>query len=191
MMIGVMRATIRDYRDDDEQRWLCCRVLGFLDTAYFDDVWRVRPATGLRTSLVAARGDTIVGLCEASPASHGATIDSIVVHPDHRRHGIGSALIAELTHRLKQQEISQLDAWTRDDQDTLAWYQAAGFKQSYRYLHVYATGTAEMAEAATVSPDLLPRAGFFHADTQDPEVEADLRRRFSRVHACHRFVLAL
>lgn len=38
-----------------------------------------------------------------------------------------------------------------------------------------------MNSAVTAYPGLIPRLGFFDADTQDAEVEADLRRRFSRV----------
>ena len=29
---------IREYRSADEASWLRCRLLGFFDTAYFDDV---------------------------------------------------------------------------------------------------------------------------------------------------------
>ncbi len=33
MIVSVMDALIRDYQDADEQSWLRCRVLGFLDTS--------------------------------------------------------------------------------------------------------------------------------------------------------------
>jgi ribosomal protein S18 acetylase RimI-like enzyme len=188
MITSVIGTNVRDYGGSDEASWLRCRVLGFLDTAYFDDVWRVHPESSPGLSLVGALGDEIVGICEASPASHGATIGTVVVHPDHRRTGLGSVLIGELVRRLKQRGVRQLDAWTRDDPGTLSWYQACGFEVDYRYLHVFADGAAEMDSAATVSSRLIPRFGFFHADTQDAAVEADLRQRFSRVHACHRFV---
>lgn len=188
MIHSVIGTQVRDYRDPDEASWLRCRVLGFLDTSYFDDVWRVRPESRSGWSLVGVLDDQVVGICEASPASHGATVDTIVVHPDHRRTGLGSALFNELIRRLKQSEIRQVDAWTRDDLGTLAWYRACGLEVRYRYLHVFAESEAEMASAATVSPGLIPRSGFFHADTQDPAMEADCRQRFSRVHACHRFV---
>ncbi len=138
-------------------------------------------------SLVAIADGELVGLCQASPAPHGATIDT-VVHPDHQRAGIASWLLAELVRRLQGRNSAQLDAWTRDDPGTLAWYRTSGFDLTYRYLHVYASSEAEMNSAVTPYPGLIPRLGFFHADTQDAEVEADLRRRFSRVHACHRFL---
>ena len=188
MIVSVVETLIRDYQDSDEQSWLRCRVLGFLDTAYFDDVWTRCPPASPGLSLVGIAAGEVVGLCQASLAPHGATIDTVVVHPDHRRAGIASSLLAELFHRLGERNVSQLDAWTRDDPNALAWYRAAGFDQTYRYLHVYASGEAEMKRAVTMALGLIPKHGFFHADTQDPEVEADLRYRFSRVHACHRFV---
>jgi hypothetical protein len=33
---------LRAYTDADEQGWLRCRVLGFLDSAFYDDVRRER-----------------------------------------------------------------------------------------------------------------------------------------------------
>ena len=188
MINRVSRPLIRDYVDADEASWLRCRVLGFLGTSYYDDVWPVHPESTGGSSLVAAIDGQIVGICEASPTPHGATIDTVAVHPDRQRTGLGSALIEELIRRLQHGEVRQLDAWTRDDPGTLAWYQACGFEVKYRYLHVFAEGEIEMDTAATVSPGLIPRSGFFHADTQDPLVEAGLRQQFSRVHACHRFV---
>ncbi len=188
MIVSVMDALIRDYQDADEQSWLRCRVLGFLDTSYCDDVWTRHPTTAPGLSLVAITDGELVGLCQASLAPHGATIDTVVVHPDHQRAGIASSLLAELVRRLQGRNLAQLDAWTRDDPGTLAWYRTSGFDLTYRYLHVYASSEAEMNSAVTAYPGLIPRLGFFHADTQDAEVEADLRRRFSRVHACHRFL---
>ena len=56
---------IRPYRDEDEQGWVRCRVLSFLDSAYFDDVRREKeryehPAL----ELVAERDGEIVGLID-------------------------------------------------------------------------------------------------------------------------------
>lgn len=35
----------REYRHDDERGWLRCRVLSFLDTAYFDSVLQTKEDT--------------------------------------------------------------------------------------------------------------------------------------------------
>jgi hypothetical protein len=37
---------IRPYADDDERGWLECRVLAFLDSAYYDAGYCVTPARG-------------------------------------------------------------------------------------------------------------------------------------------------
>lgn len=92
---------IRPYREDDERGWVVCRLLSFLDTAFFDDVRRSKaryehPAI----ELVAERNGEIVGLldaeCEEEPgtvfskssasrdARHGAP------HDASRRHGRSS-----------------------------------------------------------------------------------------------------
>lgn len=31
---------IRNYQENDEKSWIRCRLLAFVDTAYFDDVQR-------------------------------------------------------------------------------------------------------------------------------------------------------
>lgn len=176
----------RDFDVADEQSWLRCRVLGFLDTAYFDDVWPRRPAADI--ALVSVIEGQVVGLCDVSVQGDDATIDTVVVHPDHRRRGIASGLLAELLARLRDEQVASLDAWTREDPGTLDWYAASGFVVAYRYLHVYASGPEGMARAVTSRPGLTVRTGFFHVDTQDPDEEARLRRDFTRVHACHRLV---
>ena len=183
--------TIRDYRSSDEPSWLRCRVLGFLDTAYFDDVWTSRPPVAVDLGLVVDHEGVVVGLCDASVADDIATIDTIAIHPEHRRTGLGSALVATLLNRLRARGVTMLDAWTRDDADTLAWYAAQGFQAWFRYLHVYADTPEEMEAAGSVGGELLPRAGFFHADIAgdgDPQLESRLRTTFKRVHACHRMV---
>ena len=57
--------TIRSYEPADESGWLRCRVLAFLDSAFFDAVERekeryARPAI----ELVAEEGGEIVGLLD-------------------------------------------------------------------------------------------------------------------------------
>lgn len=182
---------IRDYRGSDEGSWLRCRVLGFLDTAYFDDVWVSRPSVEEGLGLVVEHGGAVVGLCDASVVDDIATIDTIAVHPDHRRVGLGAALVDTLVDRLRVRGVTTLDAWTRDDADTLRWYAAQGFEARFRYLHVYAGTPQEMEAAGAAQGELLPRAGFFHADIAgagDLRLESRLRSTFERVHACHRMV---
>src|SRR4026207_1351107 len=67
-----MSIVIRPYVERDEQGWLRCRVLSFLDTAFFDSVEREkeryeRPAI----ELVAEDGREIIGLLDVECDSDG------------------------------------------------------------------------------------------------------------------------
>ena len=97
---------IRPYVDADERGWVECRVLAFLDSAYYDAVDREkehyeRPSV----ELVAEVDGRIVGLidveyeeepatvCEDRPGL-GGMIWHIAVLRDFRRQGIASRLLA-------------------------------------------------------------------------------------------------
>lgn len=56
---------IRAYREDDEKKWLACRVLSFLDTSYHDDVMTKRVKyENDAICLVASEDEKIVGLID-------------------------------------------------------------------------------------------------------------------------------
>ena len=114
---------------------------------------------------------------DASVTGSESTIETIAVHPDYRRLGIAQRLLNEICDRLQRRGATQVDAWTRDDEGTLAWYRSQGFEQKMRYLHVYASDPDEAVSAFGSQLDLMPRAGFFHAwlDHEDA-----LRNQFSR-----------
>jgi ribosomal protein S18 acetylase RimI-like enzyme len=176
---------IRPYHPSDEDQWLRCRALSFLYTPYYDDVKTAktefeRPCV----ELVAVSGGTVVGLVDAELFGDAATIDTIAVHPDHQRQEVGRWLFETLLIRLRAEGARTLDAWTRDQPETLSWYRAMGFTEQDHYLHVHADG-AEAAEA--VSPLVGSSVGkaFLHADLAE---EARLRERFDRVYVCRRFV---
>lgn len=128
---------ISDYQPGDETSWLRCRVLGFLDTSYFDDVVVRKPRH--RVELVAVSDGEVLGVCDVSVAGDAATIETIAVPPDHRRNGIAHRLANTAGDRARDLGATSLDAWTREDPPALAWYRAAGFHHNYRYLHVYAS----------------------------------------------------
>ncbi|MEV8389052.1 MULTISPECIES: GNAT family N-acetyltransferase [unclassified Streptomyces] len=185
-----MTYTIRAYTRADEGSWLRCRVLSFLNTAYYDDVDRAKPAIPVPgLELVAVdRTDTVVGIMDTMVVDTLATIDTVAVHPDHQHRGLGRALLRETRSRIGDVGVTTLDAWTRDDPDTLRWYRAMGFEESDHYLHVFAHAytAADEPDRAVLQPrpGLRLMAAFLHAELAD---EPQLRREFSRVHVCRRF----
>ena len=177
---------VRAYAPDAERGWLRARALAFLSTAYFDDVLTEKPVyDGPAVELVAESAGAVVGLIDLAVSDELATIDSVAVHPDAARKGIGSLLLAEAMRRLPG-TVRSLDAWTRDDEAANRWYLSNGFAERFRYLHVYASGGHEPAAAIVEArAGLAPVAAFFHADISD---EAALRRDFARVHVCRQYV---
>ena len=56
---------IREYKPEDERSWLECRVLSFLDSAYYDDVIQHKESySNPVIDLVAECDDKIVGFIE-------------------------------------------------------------------------------------------------------------------------------
>lgn len=188
-----MSYVIREYTPADETSWLRCRVLSFLGTAYFDDVHQAKPdvvAPGFELVAVGEDG-LVVGIMDVTAQGELATIDTVAVHPDHQRKGIGRALLSEARTRVRALPVVTLDAWTRDDPDTLWWYRAMGFAESAHYLHVYADRYADESEPDRAigerRPGLRPVAVFLHGDLRD---EQAMRQQFTRVHVCRRFCMA-
>jgi ribosomal protein S18 acetylase RimI-like enzyme len=184
---------IRPYAPQDESSWLRCRVLAFLDTCYYDDVWTTRPAAPAIQLVASMPGDSgnghedIAGILDIELDGELATIDTIAVHPDHRREGIADALLGEGLRRLPSR-ISTLDAWTREDAPAHAWYRADGFGESDHYLHVY-KGRDDPADGwEAPQPLWRPVMAFCHADLAD---EDEIRSRFARVYVCRRFSRAV
>lgn len=186
--------SVRHYTPADELSWLRCRVLSFLNTAYYDDVLQVKPPIadpGLELVVVDDEG-TVIALMDTAIENESAIIDTVAVHPDHQRQGLGADLLEQTCTWARQRGATTLNAWTRDDTDTLLWYQAMGFTESEHYLHVYAnryTSPQEPERAITATRSgLHPITAFLHASL---ESEEQIRREFTRVHVCRRFTKPL
>ena len=184
-----MNYTIREYTPADETSWLRCRVLAFLDTSFYDAVVPSKAAIeapGLELVVLDGTG-SVVALMDTGVEGGAATIDTVAVHPDHRRRGLGRQLLARTRAWARAAGATTLDAWTRDDAQTLAWYRSMGFAESDHYLHVYAfhyTDPAEPGRAITEPrPGLRPMLVFGHASLAD---EDQLRGEFARVHVNRR-----
>lgn len=184
---------IRSYTEADEQGWVRCRVLGFLDSAFFDDVRREKEHyAGPAIELVAVADGEVVGLLdlelEPAPgvlyetAARGGVIWHVAVHPDHRRRGIAPALVDRAVHLAREAGLEIVQAWTRDDEWVHTWYEACGFRRRYSYLHVYLNPKEVRSEQVTLRTEgLKPVLAFAHY-TGGPPVEGELRRRFERTH---------
>lgn len=181
---------IRDYQASDEPQWLATRLLAFFGTNYYDDVKRTKTAFASPSiQLVDAIGTEIVGLIDVEIHGDTATIDTIAIRPDHRRTGIGRGLLTEAIRRLPS-SVKQLDAWTREDQESNDWYQAMDFIERYRYLHVYRSDEAGDPRDGFETPTGLsaPIIAMMHAPI---ELESEMRARYERVYVCRQYVLDL
>jgi ribosomal protein S18 acetylase RimI-like enzyme len=181
---------VREYTPSDETSWLRCRVLAFLDTSYYDSVERTKPlipAPGFELIAVDANR-AVAAIMDVAVDGELATIETVAVHPDHQRRGLARALLAEASARAAAASASTLDAWTRDDPETLSWYHAMGFAESDHYLHVYANHytSPDEPKRAVSAPrgGLNPMILLLHAKLAE---EQRMREEFARVHVCRRF----
>lgn len=140
---------IRAYQQHDEEGWLRCRVLSFLQTAYFDNVLQKKEVyDNPSIELVAVKNGIVIGLidieyeleqktvCTALNQT-GGMIWHIAVHPDFQKSGIGAALLKEAVKRVEECGVSYLEAWTRDDEWVKRWYLKMGFIEGAGYYHLY------------------------------------------------------
>lgn len=185
-----MSFEIRDYEDADEQGWLRCRALGFLDSAFYDDVRQEKEHyAGPSVELVAVSDEQIVGLLdlELEPPpdvlwdtdARGGVIWHVAVHPDYRRRGIATALVERALERARDHRLELVQAWTRDDEWVHRWYESCGFRQRYSYLHVYLQPDEARDEVTMRTEGLRPVLAFAHYTGPEPE---QLRARFARTH---------
>jgi ribosomal protein S18 acetylase RimI-like enzyme len=186
------RVTVRSYEDGDERGWVVCRVLSFLDSAFYDDVRQTKehydnPAI----ELVAERDGEIVGLidveCETEPGTVcedrpglGGMIWHLAVHPDHQRRGIATGLVHEAERRARERGLARFEAWTRDDTAARTWYESRGFELIDGYLHVYVEMEDGLRDLFPTTTDgLRPVKVFAHYVGEDRD---RVRQRFARVH---------
>ena len=181
--------TIRAYEPADEVGWLRCRVLAFLDTAFFDAVEREKEHyQHAAIELVADDDGEIVGLLDlevepepgvlAERPGRGGMIWHLAVHPDHQRRGVAGALLEEAERRAREHGLERVEAWTRDDAHVRRWYEAHGFGLIDGYLHVYLERDDLRVLDGNLGELRLVKA-FAHYTGDSPE---EIRQSYARVH---------
>ena len=186
---------IREYRKEDERGWVRCRVLSFLDTAYYDNVLKEKEKyENPSIELVAVIDGQVVGLIdieyevkEGTVCSRGEGLGGMIwhiaVHPDFRRRGIGNKLLLEAEKISTEKGLNRLEAWTRDDKWVNNWYETNGFDKVYSYLHVFIDGGDELNGVMNCEiSKLYPVQTFAHYVGNEQE---KIRERFNRVHDCY------
>lgn len=182
--------TVRAYAPTDEKSWLRCRALSFLGSQYYDDVTPRRrvlddPSIALVVTSPSGCGEVVVGILDVEIDVEAATIDTIATHPDYHGRGVATALLAAALPMLIARDVTELDAWTREDVAANAWYERMGFIEKYRYMHVY-LGDGDDASGCTTPEGLsTPVIGFMHGRIED---EVELRSRYARTYVCRQYV---
>lgn len=139
---------IRNYEEKDEKGWVRCRVLSFLDTAYYDDVHREKEKfENPSIELVAVKDDQVVGLIDieydteeekvVSEEETGGMIWHLAVHPDFQGQGIGKALMERAVEEAIKQNLEILEVWTRDAGNSADWFEKNSYRKVDEYYHLY------------------------------------------------------
>lgn len=186
---------IRHYNSNDEIGWVRCRVLSFLDTAYYDNVLKEKEKyKNPAIELVAIENDQIVGLldieCDEKEKTVctkgeglGGMIWHVATHPDFRRRGIGTKLLEKAEQVAKEKGLDYLEAWTRDDAWVNQWYVKSGFDKTYSYLHVFPEGNNEIEDVIRVDKQKFKVIQAFAHYSGDEQ--GYIKSKFKRVHECN------
>jgi ribosomal protein S18 acetylase RimI-like enzyme len=189
---------IREYRDTDNLQWVRCRVLSFLDSAYFDNVLKEKEHySNDSIELVAVKDDIIVGLIDIEYETVKGTVCyysnelggvmwHLAVLPEYRGRGIATSLLNEAIKFLKDKHINKIEAWTRDDKWVNDWYKNRGFNFRKQYLHIYSEGNECSKIIDSKINNLFICNCFAHYLGDDRE---EIKKKFKRVHECNLYEL--
>lgn len=144
---------IREYCEEDEQAWLRCRAVAFLDCSYWNDVKTSKDKYDNQSiSLVAEDDGRIVGFIETELNSNDATCNkagednAVIWHlgvlPEYRKHSVASKLWNETKKRLVNLNIHYCEVWTQEDEPANRFYINMGFilEKEQTWLRCYVRG---------------------------------------------------
>lgn len=200
---------VRPYRESDEEGWVRCRVLSFLDTSYRDDVQVYREEfTGESICLVAAlenheaQQSEIIGLIDIeidnTPDETGnlrATIWSIAVLPEYRRKAVAEHLWQAAQISLKKAGVNTVEVWTQDDAPANHWYKKQGFERFHSYLNVYSRGPLNAGPMNLLLPEAAESWRYGHIRSFNFEAplehKEELQKLSYRIHEVRGYRLHL
>lgn len=144
---------IREYKNEDKNSWIRCRVISFMDSSYYDDIQNFRAEyDNPSIELVAANNDDIVGFLDVEyenkpgdvcyfKGEKGGVIWNLGVLPEFRKQKIATKLWDKAKEIFINRGIRRIEVWTQDDVAATKWYLKQGFEMKEAYLNAFIKGT--------------------------------------------------
>lgn len=146
------RPVIRDCRERDVEPVLELWRQADATPSATDNVDAVRRAMTRAHVLVAESADTLVGSIIGGFDGWRGNIYRLAVHPDHRRHGLARALVAEIEKRLTEQGVRRITALVeKDHAQPVAFWEAVGFSRDQRLVRYFRNLTPAPSSTAMTS----------------------------------------
>ena len=114
-----------------------------LEALCFSDPWSEKSVASELTNplslwLVALEGENVIGYVGSQTVMGWTDMMNVAVHPDHRRRGVGKALIEELIRQLQAQGSENLTLEVRaSNENARALYALLGFAEVGRRKNYY------------------------------------------------------
>lgn len=146
---------IREYKDADENSWIRCRVISFMDSSYFDDVENYREKYEHQSvRLVAAENNNVIGFLDVEyenepgdvcyfKGEKGGVIWNLGVLPEYRTKKVATSLWNKAKEMLIDKGVKRIEVWTQDDKPATKWYLKQGFIMKEAYLNAFIKGTKD------------------------------------------------
>ncbi|CAM3012162.1 GNAT family N-acetyltransferase [Hathewaya histolytica] len=131
---------IRGYERSDEQSWIRCRVVSFMDSSYFDYVQNFREEyNNPALRLIAIDNNQVIGFLDIEYEENlgdvcyfegdlGGVMWNLGVLPEYRHKNVATNLWCKAKSILKDLGIKRVEVWTQDDKASNRWYIKQGFK---------------------------------------------------------------